>query len=420
MDRAPAAPTEHFVHRHLDNGVELAVDCLPERETVAMTFRMLCGVADEPDELAGIHAITSQVITKGTAQYDGQALANAFDALGAQWRAMPGRQSMVVRVVCLPEFVSPVIDLVGEIFCRPTFPDEACAVAVDLAQQSLRHMEDEPQRLLQILMHELVMGPRQGRCLIGTPESLALITRSAVRAHWERAYHSGRLQVSVAGAVGPNELAGQLTETFRGLGEPTWAGRDPAAFDIQARRGHRPKDAQQEYLAISLPGIPKGAPEYATQKLLVGVLSGGMSGRLFAEVREKQGLVYWVGAWSEHPRGQGILNLGASTTPQRCEQTYRTLLRELERLSEDLTEAEVERARNQQMAHYQTEDDLTRARAITLSDDLFHFSKPIGLQARLDALAGVSLDAVRKLALALPRERACIATVGPVELPDSA
>jgi predicted Zn-dependent peptidase len=150
--------------------------------------------------------------------------------------------------------------------------------------------------------------------------------------------------------------------------------------------------------------------------VLLRIFSGGMSGRLFTEVREKQGLVYWVGAWHEQPRGHGVIHLGASTTPDRCQRTYDTLLRELERLGEDITEEEFLRARDGLIAHYETEDDLTRARAGSLSDDLFHFSEPVGLARRLAAIRSVSLAQVSEYARALPRDQLCVATIGPTEL----
>jgi len=141
-----------------------------------------------------------------------------------------------------------------------------------------------------------------------------------------------------------------------------------------------------------------------------------MSGRLFTEVREKEGLVYWVGAWHEQPRGKGVIHLGASTTPQRCERTYETLLRELRRVGEDLTETEVVRARDGLIAQYETEDDLTRARAGDLSDDLFHFGRPVGREAKLAALRAVTPEQVRSYARSLPVDRLCVATLGPRSL----
>ncbi|MFQ5805554.1 MAG: M16 family metallopeptidase [Phycisphaerae bacterium] len=406
-------PESDFVHGFLDSGVELAVDQLPHRHTVAMCFRMLTGVADDPLELTGIAAIVERTLSKGTQNYGGQALADAFDALGTEWAGASGRQSTLLRVVCLPEFALQVVDLVAEMFCRPTFPEEACEVAVQLAQEELRHMEDDPHDLLRADIQRLTLGPIYGRYPGGEPETLARITPDQVRSHWRNTYHAGRLQVAVAGPIDADAFGQRVDACFGGLGHAARDGRQAANYTFAPRRTHRQKDLKQQYIGLTLPGAPKGHADFPIEQVVISVLAGGMSGRLFTEVREKQGLVYWVGAWHEQPRGRGVIHLGASTTPQRCEQTYRTLLRELERLHQDLTEQETERARDGLIAHLETEDALTRARAAVLSDDLFHFSRPVGLKLKLDGLRAVTAAQVEGYVRRLPREQICAATVGP-------
>ena len=407
------APEADFVHGFLDSGVELAVDRLPQRSTVALCFRMLTGVVDDPPDLTGIASIVERTLSKGTQNYRGQELADAFDALGAEWGGISGRQSTLLRVVCLPEFVLDVVDLVAEMLCRPTFPEDVCEVAVQLAQEELRHMEDDPHELLRTDVQRLTLGPVYGRNPAGEPESLTRITPEEIHAHWRRNYHTGRLQVAVAGPVDADALSKRVDASFRGLGNSARSGRAVADFALAPGRHHRQKDLKQQYIGITLPGAPKDHPDYPVEQVLIGVLAGGMSGRLFTEVREKQGLVYWVGAWHEQPRGRGVIHLGASSTPDNCEKTYQTLMRELGRIAEDLTDEETTRARNGLIAHLETEDDLTRARAAGLSDDLFHFSRPVGLGPKLDAIRAVETADVESCAKRLPRDQICVATVGP-------
>ncbi len=412
----PAFADWNCVHRMLPGGIEFAVDLLPYRQTVSLNFRMLSGVADDPPELTGIGGIMERTLAKGTARYTGQQFADEFDARGAQWGSACGRQSTLVRAVCLPEFTLDVVDLIAEMMVHPKFEDEPCKVAVQLAVEELKHLDDDPQSLLQLAMQRAALGDRFGRNPGGEPESLPRITPELVREHWARTFHSGRMQVVAAGPVDAEALAERVERRFAGLGSEEIAGRDVCDHAIKATRVHREKDLKQQYIGISLPGAIKGTRDFAIEQVMLGVLSGGMGARLFTEVREKQGLVYWVGAWHDQPRGAGVMNLGASTTPERCQKTYDTLLRELERISEDLTEAECARARNQIVAHANTEDDLTRARAGGLSDVLFHFGRPIGVQAKLDAILGVTLDDVEDYARRLRRDALCVCTVGPATL----
>ncbi len=413
---AAATNDREFYHRLLDCGVELAVDRLEQRDTVALCLRMLVGVVDDPPDLVGISSIVEQTLSKGTRNYDGRALADAFDALGAEWATSSGRQTTLLRVVCLPEFVLDVVELAAEMFCRPTFPDEACQVAVQLAIEELRHMEDDPHALLRRDLQRITLGPLLGRHPDGHEDTLPNITPEKVRQHWRNTYHAGRLQVAAAGPIEPQALAARLERCFAGLGRHDHHGRRDAEFVFAPARHHRPKQLEQQYIGLTLPGAPRGSQDFAAERVMIGVLSGGMSARLFTEVREKQGLVYWVAAWSEQPRGSGVIHVGASTTPENCQRTFDTIMRELRRLPGDLTDEETRRARDGLIAHLVTEDDLTRARAGGLSDDLFYFSRPVGLDAHLAELRAVTRDDVARYAARVAQARPCIATVGPIEL----
>ncbi|MBN2446206.1 MAG: insulinase family protein, partial [Phycisphaerae bacterium] len=289
MSSPNASAASEYFHGMLDSGVEFAADLLPGRKTVALCVRLLSGLSDEPDDLTGISAIVGQVLAKGTEKHDGRGLADAFDTLGAQWGIGNGRQTTMLRAVCLPEFVHDVVALVGEMFRQPTFPDDACRVAVELAQQDLKHLEDDPHGLLRRQIQRLTLGPVWGRHPDGTAESLARMTPELIRAHWRRTYHSGRFQVAVAGPIEPTALADTVARTLGGLGSADLMGREDAEFDFTPAQEHQSKDLKQEYLAITLPGLPRTHPDFPIERVLLGVLSGGMSGRLFTEVREKQG-----------------------------------------------------------------------------------------------------------------------------------
>lgn len=405
-----------FFHAHLDSGVELAVDRLPQRDTAALVFRMLTGLPEEPPELAGIAAIVESTLAKGTERFSGRELADAFEGLGAIESSYSGRESMVLRVICLPEFVLDVVELAAEMFCRPTFPEEACAVAVELAQQELRSIEDDPADVCRMMIQRLTLGPVLGRDPLGEPEALARITPQAVREHWRRTYAASRLQVAAAGPIDPQALAARLDACFGGFGGAARSRPEAFAFEFKPGRVHRTKDLKQQQIAITLPGLARCAPDFAVEQVLLGVLSGGMSGRLFTEVRERQGLVYSIAAWHEQPRTGGVIHLRASSTPENCRRTFETMLHEIGRLSEDLSEAETARARNGLIAHALTQDDLTRARAAGLSEDLFYFGRPVGLAPKIDAVRAVTREQVERYAAGLSARRACVATFGPAEL----
>jgi predicted Zn-dependent peptidase len=144
-----------------------------------------------------------------------------------------------------------------------------------------------------------------------------------------------------------------------------------------------------------------------------------MSSRLFTEVREKQGLVYWVNAWQETPRGSGVIFLGASTTPQRCDQTYKTLMGEVDRLAEDIEVQELERAVTGMVSSLETRGDSTSARCNELATDLFYFGRPRRDEEQIDRLRAVTVDDIRRYLNTYPRDRRCVVTLGPKALAET-
>ena len=153
--------------------------------------------------------------------------------------------------------------------------------------------------------------------------------------------------------------------------------------------------------------------DYAVERVVLGILDGGMSGRLFAEVRERQGLVYWVGAWHEHPRAGGMIHLGASTTPHRSEQVRRAMLREVDRLVEGIDDDELSRAIVGIVAREQTVGDGLPARASELGDDLLYHGRPVDAGVKVDRVRGVTVERIRDYLSRYPRDPVALVSVGP-------
>jgi predicted Zn-dependent peptidase len=404
---------EH-VHLQLDCGVELAVLHLPERRAEALDMRMLAGFSDEPEDRLGLARLVEQTLDKGTEQRDGRALSDAFDELGAVVSSWCGRETSGFSSLCLPEFFERCVALHAEYLRTPTFPSDACEVALELARQELLTLEDDAQALTDKLAARQAFGPVLGRHAAGEAETLAAITRDDIHAFWKNHYHAGRLLVSAAGPLEAAAVADCIERHFAGFGASAHAQRDPKSFTFAPRASHHAKETEQEQISIALPGVPVNDPRRPAERLLLGVLSGGMSARLFTEVREKQGLVYWVGAWSDNPRGAGMLFVGASTTPERCDQTYTTLLRELDRVVEDLTAEEVERALAGFLVRADVRGDQTRARCSEQADDLIHYGRPVPLDEKIARLKAVRVEDVREFAktfvVGAPRS---VVTLGP-------
>lgn len=407
---------DQTAHLNLDCGIELGLVHLPDAQVVSMELRVLVGSANEPADKLGLGRLIKETINKGTARHDGRALLDAFDEIGASLGSGVGREATGFSFLCLPEFVERAVELHAEFLRTPTFPNEAFRTAITLAEQEIAALEDDPPSLADKLISRQGFGPVLGRHPLGERQTLVRIGRDDLVEHWHNTFAAGRMQVAAAGPVEPDSVAATLERHFAGFGSSQRAGRERVDPPFDPARTHHPKELEQEQIAVCFPSAAVSDDDFPAERVLLGVLSGGMSARLFTEVREKQGLAYDVHATNDNPRGCGMIFVSASCKPDRAEATLRTLLREIDRLGEDLTEDELDRARTRIIAREETSADLTRSRRNALSYDLFHREHPLPLEERIEQIRAVSAaDLVRYLA-AHPRDRLSILTLGPHEL----
>lgn len=404
---------EVFHHRRLDCGAEFAAVELPGRHTTSFQIRFLTGMVDEPADRLGLARVVEETIAKGTEKRTAQQVSDAFDAIGAQFGSGVGRESIVFRCNCLPEFTTDALKLHAEILRTPVFPQEFCDVAIELGLQELTALEDDPSELASRLIAPQAFGDPLGRHELGTAETLKQINRDDILNFWGNNFSTNRMQITVGGAVDVARFAATVNELFAGFGNGVPPARTSIPLKFSPGVHHHAKEAEQQQILMCWPGVAVTNPNYPVERVMLGVLGGGMSSRLFTEVREKQGLVYWVGAWDDHPRGAGMIFLGASTTPARCDLTIKTLLREVDRISEDLTEDELQRAKVGIIAKTQTHGDITRARLGELSADLFHFGRPVLTDEKNRQIAAVTIADIRRYLGEHPRDRRCVQTLGP-------
>jgi predicted Zn-dependent peptidase len=405
--------TEIYHHHRLDSGIEFAALPIEGRRTTAYEIRILAGLADEPEDRLGLARIIDETIDKGTDQRNAREVSDAFDAIGADVSSGVGRESFVFRCSCLPEYVGRALALHAEMLRTPVFPESFVKVAVELGQQELTALEDDPGELTRRLLAPLAYGKLLGRHELGTRETLERVTREDVVSYWRRHFTAPRTQIAIAGCVDAERIVRHVDGLFGNMGAGGSESGSPHPVEFTPGAHHHDKDLEQQHILMCWPGVPVPDEDYSVERVVLTVLGRGMSSRLFTEVREKQGLVYSVGAWDEHPRGTGMIFIGASTTPARGGQTVRALLREVDRLSEDVTEEELARAKVRIIAKSQTHGDITRARTGELGSDLFYYGRPVPLAEKNERVAAVTIADVRRYLAAHPRDRLCMVTLGP-------
>lgn len=402
-----------FFHDTLPCGIEYALAPLPRRHVVSFQLRVIGGLCTEPANRLGLTRLTMESIDKGTERRSGRELSDAFDAIGAVHANATGRESVQFTCTVLPEHLDQAVALHAEMIRTPTFPEDAFRVNVELARQELTALEDDAQGLADKLISARAFGPYLGRHGLGERDAIDQVTREDVLNYWRQNFATGRMILTVAGPVEPARIVELFDRHFAGFGAAQPDGR--AAWPVSFSTGvtHHEKTLEQEQISLCFSAVAANHADYAVQQAVIGILSGGMSGRLFTEVREKLGLVYWVSAWQDTPRGAGRVFLGASTTPERCDKTFAALLREVDRLAEDITTDELVRAVTGIVASQETRGDTTRARCAELASDLFFFGRPVPPEEKTARIQAVTVHDIRRYLAEHPREKLCVVTLGP-------
>lgn len=409
---------QEIIYQQNPSGLECGVHFLPDRRIVSFQIRMHTGCCTDPADKLGLTRMIGETIDKGTQKYDGQGLSDAFDAIGAGRSGGTGRETTNYTCTVLPEHFDQAVALHAEFLRNPTFPEDTCAINIDLAKQDLIAMEDDAQSLINKMMNQKVYGSLLGRHPLGEQDTLEKINREELIQHWKKYYNIGRMVISVAGPLDAARVNETFEQNFSGFGSSNRDGRTSYPTEFTPGITHHHKELEQQQIGIAWPGVDATHDDFYIQQMMLGILSGGMSGRLFTELREKRGLVYWAGAWQETPRGTGMLNLGASTTAERCDQTYEALLQEVDRLGEDLEQDELDRAKTGILANRETRGDTTRALCSELASDLFFFDRPIPVEEKIAKIKAVSIEDIKRFLATYSRNHKCVFTLGPRPLGD--
>jgi predicted Zn-dependent peptidase len=413
---SPTAPERHA----LDNGIQIVVEPMAGAQSVSVAFRFPYGAKDDPPDRLGLARVAEETVFKGTPARDARAVFDAFDALGVRRGSATDVETTDFRAQVLPRHFREAIALYGEVLRTASFPDDQVDISKALSLEELKRLEDSPFEKVMYLTMQAGLGDPLGRIPLGEPESVATISPNGVRSHWSNTCRPNGLLISVAGGVEASEVFDAIEDAFGDWPDDGGPPPPPPHPTVAAKSVHYPKESEQEHIGMLFGAVPRGHELYYAGQLAVAVLSGSGSSRLFTEVREKRGLVYHVGAYYRARRGGGLIALYAGTTAERADETLVVCRREIERLAEDVTPEELERAKTVLKGRLFTTGDLADGRSGSLLEDLFldGNTRSVGHIAR--GVDSVTLDQIPTYLEAFPATPTALATLGPRPLESEA
>lgn len=405
---------DRFLHHVFPNGLTLLAERMPAVKSAAMTFLVPAGTSNDPADAGGSANVLSDLILRGAGALDSRQLTDHLDRLGLQRSSSAGLYHTRLGCAALANRVMEGLPTYADIVRRAHLPEAGFEAARDLSLQAIAGIDDDPKQKMLIALRERHFPYPYGRNSLGVESELKALTLDRIRKDYATRFHARGAIISFAGDVDFATLKGEVGRLFG-----DWNGAEPAAPATKpAVRGihHQDQQSEQTHIGLAWPSILETDPEYYTVRLAIEILSGGMSGRLFTEVREKRGLVYSVWAGYSSLKDVGSILAYAGTSNDRAQKTLDTMLAEFQRLTEGVTPAELQRAKTGLKAATIMQGESSGARAGAIAHDWFIRGRIRTLDEIKDAIDAVTVEGVNAYLKSHPPGPYTIVTVGPKPL----
>lgn len=417
--------------RPLRCGMPLITEVMSGVKSAAISWLLPCGCAHDPAHQQGMSAMWSELLLRGAAERSSRQFADAMDTLGAGKSVSSGTFSCAISATVIGSRLLDTLPLLVDMVRAPRMDDDAIEPSRDLCIQSIESLKDSPQDRAHLAARERHLPSPLNRSGMGTVEGLESLTRSDLLSTWRRLANPLGSYIAAAGAIDPDALANRLDSLLDG-----WSGStaDPA-IEPSAPRGYAHElDETNQVQIVVMHDAPADAPQLVSmngvranvesrdamlERIVNAVLSGGMSGRLFSEVREKRGLCYSVSAGYRGDKNFGMVSAYVGTTPERAQESLTVLLAELNRINSPagkVTPEEFQRAIIGMKSGLIFSGESTSARAGSLASDMRRLGRPRSLDEIAQRIDTITLDEVNAYLSKRKLGTLTVQTIGPMAL----
>ncbi|MBN1571084.1 MAG: insulinase family protein [Acidobacteria bacterium] len=384
----------------MKNGLVVATEAMPHLRSVSLGVWIKCGSRFEDAKNRGISHFIEHLLFKGTRKRSAARIAEAIDSVGGQLNAFTEKEYVGFYAKVLDEHLPVAFDLVSDIVLNPMFPPIEIRRERNVIYEEINMVEDNPQELILDLFTESFWKDHPlGRPISGTKESVAQIARSDVRKFFKSHYNAGNIIVAVAGNIRHREAYGLAERHFSHL--KAGAAADPVAPPkIHPSRLVRHKaHLEQTHICLGTVSPPITSEERYCVHLLSNILGGGVSSRLFQNIRERRGLVYSIYSMLNLYRDAGSLVVYAGTAPEKAPVVVQLILKEFRSLRENLVSSqELKRAKEYVKGSVLLSLESSSSRMTHLAQQLIYYGRFYRLEDILNGVDRVTARDIRRLA----------------------
>ena len=396
----------------LPNGLRVVTDAMPELESVSLGVYVGVGAMYEPKDLNGISHLLEHMAFKGTTTRSAREIAEEIEDVGGYINACTARETTSYYIKVLKEDVPLAVDILSDILQNSTFDAEEFAREKTVVLQEISQSADTPDDIIfDYFQSKAYPDQAIGRAILGTAETVNAVTRETLDHFMKTNYTPSRMIVSASGNVDHESFVNLVFRSFGDLKPAEGLKADPAVYCGGEHRENR--DIEQVNLLLGFPGVSFYDKDYYTAQLFSTLFGGGMSSRLFQEIREKKGLVYSIYSFSSSYSTGGTIGVYAGTGEQEAAEVLPAVCREIKRLYDGVTEEELNRAKAQLKAGILMSLEHPSARSEQNAGHLLVFGKVLGKDEILEKIAAVSTQDILSLCERVFTGTPTLAVLGP-------
>ena len=399
------------IHSHVfDNGLALVAEPMRSMQSAAFTFLVPAGCCFDPLGRAGLASLTCEMALRGCGNRDSRQFVSDLERLGVERGESVGVARSTFSGATVYDSLLPALEIYADLLQRPLLPAGQLDAGRHVCLQELRSIEDEPSHKLMIELRRRHYPDPWGRPSQGEQTALETITIEEIRGFHQAHYQPGGAILGVAGRFDWLELLDAVGRLFG-----NWrAANADAVVESPPGRGvtHLPLQSAQTQIGIAYPSIPYSHRDYFQAWGAVGVLSSGMSSRLFTEVREKRGLCYTVGASLHSLRDRAAVLCHAGTSADRAQQTLDVTIAELRKLAQGVRPEELDRLQSRIKSGLIMQQESTSSRSGALAREWYHLGRARTLDEIGQLVDGLTAESINAYLAGQPEPEFTIVTLG--------
>ncbi|MDP2233283.1 MAG: pitrilysin family protein [Actinomycetota bacterium] len=403
----------------LTNGVTVITESIDTVRSVALGVWFAVGSRDETEAEAGMSHFMEHMMFKGTPQHTAAQISEAFDSLGAELNAFTSKEYTCYYARFVDEHLEKAVSLLSEMVVDSLLADDACDSEREVVIEEIARMEDTPDdRIHEMFGHALWPDHPIGLPILGSRESVGGFNNAKSLAFRDRHYLTGNCVVAAAGNLDHDQVV-RMVEKYLSLPEGPRSTRPAAIAAGASRLAVLTKETEQTHICYGMASLNAHHEDRFALSVIDTVLGGGMSSRLFQEIREKKGLAYAVYSFQALYQDTGQFAVYAGTRPSNTEQVFELIQVEVERMRlQGMTAEELTLAKDSIKGHMVLGLESTRNRMTRLGKNRVTDGELLSVDEIVARIDSLTLDDVGRVAADVLAGEKILAMIGPHESKD--